>query len=94
MSVGHRRLVVDRLATTVGASLALEVVSSGQGWRVRTRTAVALVGGAVLLLAVPFAWVSWAFGGATGLLAFVGPLLLLVGLLAVVAGWARRPRRR
>lgn len=63
----------------------------------RTRTAVALVGGAVLLLAVPFAYVTWAFGGLTGLLAFVLPLALLVGLIAmiaVIAFWAGRPRRR
>ena len=42
----------------------------------RTRTAVVLVGGVVLLLAVPFAGVTWAFGGKTALLAFVVPLAL------------------
>ena len=55
----------------------------------RTRTAIALVVLAVLLLAVPFAVLAWAFGGTTGVLAFVVPL---VGLLAVVAavGWIVR----
>ena len=66
-------------------------MSMTQRCRVRTRTAVALVGSAVLLLAVPFAYVAWAFDGVTGLLAFVLPLVLLIGLIAVIAVLARRP---
>ena len=60
----------------------------------RTRTAVWLVGTAVLLLAVPFAFVTWAFGGVRALLAFVVPLALLVGIIVVVAVLARRRVRR
>lgn len=59
-------------------------------WPVRTRTAVALVVSATLLLAVPFAVAAWAFGGRPGLLAFVAPL---AGLLAVTAAVAEPVRR-
>lgn len=51
----------------------------------RTRTAIWLVGSAVLLVAVPFGYAAWAFGGLPGLLAFVVPLALLVGLIVLVA---------
>ena len=60
----------------------------------RTRTAVVLVGTVVLLLAVPFAYVTWAFGGVTELLAFVVPLAVLAALVAVIAVLARRTGKR
>ena len=59
----------------------------------RTRTAVGLVAGAVLLLAVPFASLAWAFGGLTELLAFVLPLAGLTAVVTVVAVVLRRPGR-
>ena len=59
----------------------------------RTRTAVGLVAGAVLLLAVPFASLTWAFGGLTELLAFVLPLAGLTAVVTVVAVVLRRPGR-
>lgn len=83
-----------RHIAAAGVTVDPELVSMTETWRVRTRTAVLLVGGAVLLLAVPFAYVAWAFGGVTELLAFVLPLALLVGLMAVIAVLAGRPRRR
>jgi hypothetical protein len=55
----------------------------------RTRTAVLLVVLAVLVVAVPFAFLSWAFGGTTGLLAFVAPLAVLLVLVGT-AGWLVR----
>lgn len=64
------------------------------GWRVKERTAVALVSGVVLLLAVPFAFLAWAFGGVPELLAFALPLAVLVGLIVVITVWARRFRSR
>lgn len=54
------------------------------------RTAVALVAGAVLLLAVPFAFLTWAFTGTEGLVWFPVPLVVLLGLVAVIAVVARR----
>jgi hypothetical protein len=56
----------------------------------RTRTAVALVVSPVLLLAAPFAYVAWAFGGPIGLLAFLAPLALLVALVAAFAVLTRQ----
>jgi nitrate reductase gamma subunit len=50
---------------------------------------VLLVVLAVLVLAVPFAVLSWAFGGTTGLLAFVAPLVGLLALAGAV-GWLVR----
>ena len=66
------------------------------GWRVKERTAVALVSGVVLLLAVPFAFLAWAFGGGPELLAFAFalPLAVLVGLIVVITVRARRFRSR
>lgn len=49
-----------------------------------TRTAVVLVVLATLLLAVPFAVVTWAFEGWAGLLGFLLPLAALLGLCAAV----------
>ena len=65
-----------------------------QKGRVPTRTAVALVGSVVLLLAAPFAYLAWAFGGLSELVAFVVPLAVLVGLLGATALLARRPHKK
>ena len=55
-----------------------------------TSTAVALVTGVVLLLAAGFAFLAWAFGGLTGLLAFVAPFVVLLGLVWLGAAAAYR----
>lgn len=42
-----------------------------------------LVAGVVLLFAAGFAFLAWAFGGPTGLVGFVAPFVVLLGLVAV-----------
>jgi ABC-type Na+ efflux pump permease subunit len=51
---------------------------------VRTRTGVVLVAAATILLAVPFAFSTWAFGGPASLVAFVLPLTALLGIATAV----------